>query len=85
MTDGEFPYVRMEPKERWRVWIVKESDHDGRCETCKRWQASRRMKHWGYCGKVKDYDTCAIVRENAARLETRRDFGCVQWEAKDEL
>ncbi|MFA4974556.1 MAG: hypothetical protein WC683_18265 [bacterium] len=91
MTDGGFPYVRMEPKTRETVRLVRT------CEPCRWWDADKvyRVAGWGKCGLAESDCSYAIYKRSLAvaqdyegyraHLETRHDFGCVQWEAKDEL
>lgn len=91
MTDnGEFPYVRMEPKTRETVTLVRT------CETCRWWNsADSAQPSWADCSRAYSYEGEAADEKSLAvafafdehimaKLFTRRDFGCVQWEARDD-
>ena len=67
---------------------------DGRCEACKWWGREIEVKGlWEDCGLTirpganSDHGTLRAIaaddQGNNIPIETRHDFGCVQWEAKD--
>lgn len=60
-----------------------------RCETCKWWDTSFASSGWGQCGVIttqlwnNDEQAIAYIND-AAELATRRDFGCILHEKRDE-
>lgn len=68
---------------------------DGRCATCKWWQGKDEFrKGWRYCELASSWDAEPLHEEALAfgvhapdarvGVVTSPDFGCVQWEAKDD-
>lgn len=73
------------------------TSNTGRCRTCKWWEQwgeTERKWEWGSCGiaetdslKPLHKQTMAAAMDNEghrAILQTRGDFGCVQWERRHE-
>ena len=60
----------------------------GTCAECKWWKLKEDMEHWGECkrqyvvSKVTNTETAARMTAGYGEVDTRDDFGCVQWEPR---
>lgn len=64
------------------------------CKTCKWWHKEPCTKDWGHCTKTAVDEGKPVCPDSKAQawdvegfytvLQTREDFGCVQWEAREE-
>jgi hypothetical protein len=58
-----------------------EKEDQQRCESCKYWRPVTDPKHiWSVCELTKDNAAGISVEEGV--VQTRANFGCVQWESR---